>query len=72
ATVATVARAKASADRAAALTAARQKAGTASLIDVLDTERQQLGAEQNLAQAQAELTSDFIALQKALGLGWNG
>ncbi|MGV7207246.1 efflux transporter outer membrane subunit [Oxalobacteraceae bacterium A2-2] len=71
ATVAAIARAKASADRAATLTAARQRAGTASLIDVLDSERQQLGAEQSLAQAQAALTSDFIALQKALGLGWS-
>jgi NodT family efflux transporter outer membrane factor (OMF) lipoprotein len=69
-TLATIARAKATADRAAALTVARQRAGTASLIDVLDVERQQLAAEQNLAQAQAALTSDFIALHKALGLGW--
>jgi len=37
---------------------------------VLDAERQQLAAEQNLAQAQAALTGDFIALHKALGLGW--
>ncbi|MRW93486.1 efflux transporter outer membrane subunit [Duganella sp. FT80W] len=71
-TVATIARAKASADRAASLTTARQRAGTANMIDVLDAERQQLGAEQNLAQAQAALTGDFIALQKALGLGWKG
>nr|WP_314539051.1 efflux transporter outer membrane subunit [uncultured Massilia sp.] len=69
-TLATIARAKATADRAAELTWARQKAGTASLIDVLDVERQQLAAEQNLAQAQAALTNDFIALHKALGLGW--
>lgn len=69
-TVATTARAKASADRAAELMAARQRAGTASMIDVLDTERQQLAAEQQLAQAQAALTNDFIALHKALGLGW--
>jgi NodT family efflux transporter outer membrane factor (OMF) lipoprotein len=69
-TLATIARAKATADRAAALTVARQKAGTASLIDVLDVARQQLSAEQNLAQAQAALTGDFIALHKALGLGW--
>ncbi|MDN4051584.1 efflux transporter outer membrane subunit [Massilia sp. YIM B02763] len=69
-TLATIARAKATADRAAELTRARQQAGTASLIDVLDVERQQLAAEQNLAQAQAALTNDFIALHKALGLGW--
>lgn len=68
--VATVARVRASADRAAQLMAARQRLGTASLIDLLDTERQQLSAERNLAQAQAALTSDFIALHKALGLGW--
>lgn len=70
-TVATIARLKAGADRAATLTAARQKAGTASMIDVLDTERQQFSAEQNLAQAQAALTNDFVALQKALGLGFD-
>ena len=69
-TVATIARLKAGADRAAQLTAARQQAGTASMIDVLDTERQQYTAEQNLAQAQAALTGDFIALHKALGLGF--
>ncbi|WP_051971546.1 efflux transporter outer membrane subunit [Massilia sp. 9096] len=69
-TVATAARAKALADKATYLMQARQQAGTATLIDVLDTERQQIAAEQNLAQAQAALTSGFIGLQKALGLGW--
>lgn len=66
------ARAKDIADRAAFLMAARQRAGTASLIDVLDAERQQISTEQNLAQAQAVLTSEFVALHKALGsgLGW--
>jgi outer membrane protein TolC len=68
--VATVARARAAAAQAATLTQARRRAGTASLIDVLDTERQLLAADQNLASARAALTSDFIALQKALGLGW--
>jgi outer membrane protein, multidrug efflux system len=37
---------------------------------VLDTERQLLTADENLAAARAALTTDFIALQKALGLGW--
>ena len=69
-TVATSARAKAVADHAADLMRARQRAGTASLIDVLDAERQQISAEQNLAQAEAALTVDFVSLQKALGLGW--
>jgi len=69
-TLAAVARARAAAAQAAVLTQARQRAGTASVIDVLDTERQLLAADQNLAAARAALTADFIALQKALGLGW--
>jgi NodT family efflux transporter outer membrane factor (OMF) lipoprotein len=71
-TVATVARARAAAAQASMLMLARQRAGTASLIDVLDTERQLLAADENLAAARAALTTDFIALQKALGLGWTG
>lgn len=70
-TVATVARARAAAAEASRLTRARQQAGTASLIDVLDAERQLLAADQNLAAARAALTDDFISLQKALGLGWS-
>ena len=59
-----------SADHAAALTRARYAGGTASLIDVLDTERQRLSTEQVLAEASATLTEDYVALQKSLGLGW--
>jgi NodT family efflux transporter outer membrane factor (OMF) lipoprotein len=62
--------ASASAANAADLTQQRQRAGTASVIDALDVERQRLETEQNLAQAQAMLTNDFVSLQKALGLGW--
>jgi len=69
-TVATLARAKASADRALDLSRQRYAAGTATLIDLLDAERQQIDAEQSLSIAQAGLTGDFIAIQKALGLGW--
>jgi len=69
-TVASIARAKASADRAAALMQQRYRAGTATLIDTLDAERQRVAAEQNLSAATAGLTTDFVALQKALGLGW--
>ncbi len=68
--VAGLQRVLASADHAAALTRQRYVGGTATLIDTLDTERQRVQAEQALAQAQAELTQDFIALQKSLGLGW--
>jgi len=68
--VAQLAAARDSAARAAALTRARYAGGTASLIDVLDTERQRVSTEQSLAQAQAMLTDDYVALQKSLGLGW--
>jgi len=69
-TVATLARAKASADRALDLSRQRYAAGTSTLIDLLDAERQQIEAEQSLSIAQAGLTGDFVAIQKALGLGW--
>lgn len=71
-TVATAARAKEAADEAAMLMGARLRAGTASLIELLDAERQQIAAEQNLLAAEAGLTGDFVSLQKALGLGWSG
>ncbi|MEL6062073.1 MULTISPECIES: efflux transporter outer membrane subunit [unclassified Methylobacterium] len=70
ATVARLARASASAGKASMLTDQRNTAGTVSTIDVLDVERQRLQAEQGLAQAQAEYTNDYVALQKSLGLGW--
>lgn len=69
-TVASLARQKESAYRAAGLMQQRYRAGTATLIDTLDTERQRVAAEQNLSVASANLTGDYIALQKALGLGW--
>ncbi len=70
ATVATLARAGASADETAALAGQRYAAGTSTLVDLLDARRGQLDAEQNLSVAEAGLTGDFIAIQKALGLGW--
>jgi len=69
--VATLARTKASADQAVNLAQQRYQAGTTTLIDVLDTSRQQVSAQQNLIQSQANLTRSFVAIQKALGLGWN-
>ncbi len=59
-----------SAARAAALNRQRFDAGTSSLIDQLDIERQRLTATVNAEQARAQLTIDYIAVQKALGLGW--
>ncbi len=69
-TVAQLEAATTSAARAAELTRARYAGGTASLIDLLDTERQRVSTEQSLSQAQAMLTDDYVALQKSLGLGW--
>ncbi len=69
-TVATLARGKAEADVSVALSEQRYKAGTTTLIDLLDTQRQQVAAEQSLSIAEAGLTGDFVAIQKALGLGW--
>jgi outer membrane protein, multidrug efflux system len=60
----------ASASRAAALARQRYAGGTIALTDALDTERQRYQAEEALAQGQAGMTEDFVALQKSLGLGW--
>jgi outer membrane protein TolC len=60
-----------SADRSATLMRQRYDAGASSLIDLLDTERTQFTAQQNLVQGQADLLKDFASLQKSLGLGWN-
>jgi len=68
--VATMARTKASADRALELARQRYQAGTGTLIELLDTTRQQTTAQQNLLQAEASLTRSFVGIQKALGLGW--
>lgn len=61
---------QASADRAAVLQARRQAGGTATALDVLDTERRRVEAQLAVSDANAALTRDFIGLQKSLGLGW--
>ena len=61
---------EASADRSATLMRQRYGAGASSLIDLLDTEREQFSAQQNLVEGQADLLKDFVSLQKSLGLGW--
>lgn len=68
--LASLVRAEAAASRAADLVQRRYQGGTASLIDVLDAQRQQILARQALAEGQAQLTNDYVALQKSLGLGW--
>lgn len=66
-----LARAEATAGRAAALNRQRLAAGTTTLIDQLDVERQQMAAQIAVAQAKAQLTQSFVAVNKALGLGWS-
>lgn len=64
-------RVQASAERASALQDLREKGGTASILEVLSTERQRVQAELGVLDSQAQLTNDYIALQKSLGLGWS-
>jgi NodT family efflux transporter outer membrane factor (OMF) lipoprotein len=63
-------RVQASADRSAQLQTLRQQGGTATTIEVLSTERQRIQAQLGVLNAQAQLTNDYVALQKSLGLGW--
>jgi NodT family efflux transporter outer membrane factor (OMF) lipoprotein len=64
--------AEATATRSARLNAQRVTAGTATLIDQLDIDRQRLSAMIASEQARAQLTQSYIAVNKALGLGWTG
>ncbi len=48
----------------------RYRGGVSSYLEVLDTERQRLGEEQSLAQAQRDELSAMVQLYKALGGGW--
>lgn len=66
------ARAEATAARSVALNDQRVQAGTSTLIDQLDIERQRLSAAIAVAQSKAALTNSYIAVNKALGLGWTG
>ena len=59
-----------SADRSATLMRQRYNAGASSMIDLLDTQRTQFSAQQNLVEGRANLLKDFVSLQKSLGLGW--
>lgn len=48
------------------------RAGGSSLLDVLDAERSLYSSEASLIQSQAALATYYIALNKALGGGWDG
>ncbi|QCI92773.1 efflux transporter outer membrane subunit [Novosphingobium sp. EMRT-2] len=61
---------QAQAMRAHALQSQRVQGGTAGRSDALTAERQAVQAEMAAISARAELTTDFVAVEKALGLGW--
>ena len=63
-------RARASAEDAYRLTEIRLRGGTAATTDVLDADTRRKQADLSYQQALAELTQDYVALQKSLGLGW--
>jgi multidrug efflux system outer membrane protein len=44
--------------------------GLADFLSVLDAQRQQLAAEDDLAQSDTAVVTDLVALYKALGGGW--
>jgi multidrug efflux system outer membrane protein len=47
------------------------QSGSASFLDVLDAERSLYSAEDTLLQSRVAATSNFVALNKALGGGWD-
>ncbi|QHI98866.1 efflux transporter outer membrane subunit [Xylophilus rhododendri] len=60
-----------SATRAARLAQLRWRGGTISQLDALDAERQRLQAEDGLTQGATALLTQYVSLQKSLGLGWS-
>jgi outer membrane protein TolC len=62
---------EASAERTAELTARQVEGGAATSLDQLIAERDRVSAQDNVSQARAQLTLDFIRLEKSLGLGWS-
>lgn len=58
--------------QAASLSQTLYKSGTSSFLDVLTAERSLYSAEDALIQSRILVTVDYIALNKALGGGWDG
>jgi NodT family efflux transporter outer membrane factor (OMF) lipoprotein len=69
-TVIDLARAQASAQSAYALTEVRLRGGTASTSEVLDADARRVQAQLDYQDSLAQLTENFVAVQKSLGLGW--
>lgn len=56
--------------RALVLAQSRYREGVADFLTVLDTERSLLSAQQQLAQSTTTVSTNLVALYKALGGGW--
>jgi NodT family efflux transporter outer membrane factor (OMF) lipoprotein len=57
---------------AAELAQALFRAGSTGFLEVLDAQRSLYSAEDSLVQSQANIISNYITLNKALGGGWDG
>ncbi len=57
---------------AATLSRSLYEAGSASFLDLLTAERSLYSAEESLIQSRVSIAASYIALNKALGGGWNG
>lgn len=57
---------------AVTLARALYQAGSSSFLEVLDADRSLYSAEDSLIQSQVAITTDYVALNKALGGGWDG
>lgn len=55
-----------------ALTLDQYRAGSKGFSDVLIAQRDLFSAETNLSQARTDMVLNYVALQKALGGGWDG
>ncbi|MBX3607338.1 MAG: efflux transporter outer membrane subunit [Piscinibacter sp.] len=58
------------ADNAALLARQRYSSGLVDFQTVLETQRSQLSAQDNVAAAEADVAADHVRLYKALGGGW--
>lgn len=58
--------------QAASLARTLYQSGSSSFLDVLDAERSLYSAEDAQLQSRVAITTDYIALNKALGGGWSG
>ena len=59
-------------DAAAQIARARYEGGLVGFLDVLDAERAQLQAQDQLAQSRTDAATSLIAVYKSLGGGWQG